>query len=324
MKLLRLAIAGIAMAVTVLSAQAQEYPNRPVRIVVPYAAGGGVDAAARLVAQHLTTALGQNFIVDAKPGGGTIIGTDMVAHSNADGYTLLLTGGSTMTLLPLTHQGKLPYEPLKDFVPVAMVSRIPFFLVTSAEQPYRSVKDLMDDAKAKQGSLAYASNGIGATAHVGTELLLRAAGARMVHVAYNGFAPAVSDLVTGRVTMVLVDVAPVKGQLQANKLRALAVASAERSRFMPDVPTLAEAGYPGSEVEVWLALYAPAATPKEVVSRVSAEVARFMAMPATIEAFAKLGHETDAGGPEVVRQRIVSEQKAFAPAVRAAGVGNGK
>lgn len=323
MKPFRLALAGLALAATAVAGHAQEYPQRPVRIVVPYAAGGGVDAAARLVAQHLGSALGQNFIVDARPGAGTIIGTESVARAPADGYTLLLTGGSTMSLLPLTHPGKLPFDPLKDFAPVAMVSRIPFFLVTSAAQPYQTVKDLMDDAKAK-GSLAYASNGIGAMAHVGTEMLLQKAGTTMVHVPYGGFVPALSDLVTGRVSMVMADLAPVKGQLQAQKLRVLAVASSQRSRFLPDVPTLAEAGYPSSEFEVWLGLYAPAGTPKEVVARVSGEVSRYMASAAAREEFTKLGHETDGGGPEVVRQRIVHEQKAFAPAVRAAGVGNGK
>lgn len=324
MKLLRIALAALFAAATACAAQAQDYPQRPVRIVVPYAAGGGVDAAARVVAQHLSTVLGQNFIVDAKPGGGTIIGSEMVARAAPDGYTLLLTGGSTMSLLPLTHVGKLPFDPLADFAPVGMVSRIPFFLIASTSQPYKSVRELVEAAKAKPGTIAYASNGVGAMGHVGTEMLLQSAGAKMVHVPYNGFTPALADLVTGRVSMVMADLAPVSGQLQARTLSALAVASSERSRFMPDVPTLAEAGYPGSEFGVWLALYAPARTPPAIVARLSSELSRFIASPAAREAFAKLGHETDAGGAEVVRQRIVNEQKAFVPAVRAAGLSNAK
>jgi tripartite-type tricarboxylate transporter receptor subunit TctC len=322
MKLLRVALAALFAAAC--AAQAQDYPQRPVRIIVPYAAGGGVDAAARIVAQHLSTALGQNFIVDAKPGGGTIIGTEMVARATPDGYTLLLTGGSTMSLLPLTHVGKLPFDPLADFAPVGMVSRLPYFLVTSSSLPYKSVKALMEAAKAKPGTIAYASNGVGAMGHVGTELLLHSADAKMIHVPYNGFTPALADLVTGRVSMVMVDLAPVSSQLQARTLSALAVASNQRSRFMPDVPTLAEAGYPNSEFEVWLAMYAPAKTPREIVARLSSELSRFIASPAARDAFAKLGHETDAGGMEVVRQRIVNEQKAFVPAVRAAGLSNEK
>lgn len=320
MKLIRTALALLVAAVGCV-AQAQDYPNKPIRIIVPYAAGGGVDAAARVVAQHLTTVLGQSVVVDARPGGGTIIGTEAVARAAPDGYTLLLTGGSTMSLLPLTHPGKLPFEPLADFAPVGMVSRLPFFLVTASTQPYKSVRELLDDAKAKGGSLSYASNGIGSMGHVGTEMLVQAGGAKMVHVPYNGFAPALSDLITGRVSMVMADLAPISGQLQAKTLRPLAVASKQRSSFMPDVPTLAEAGFPGNDFEIWLALYAPAKTPAPVLARVSSELSKYLATPAAKEAFTKLGHEADAGGGEVVRQRIVNEQRAFAPAAKAAGLG---
>jgi tripartite-type tricarboxylate transporter receptor subunit TctC len=323
MKLIRLALAALLFA-SALSAHAQDYPTKPVRILIPYAAGGGVDAAARLVAQHFTTVLGQNFIVESRPGGNTVIATEAVARSAPDGHTLLITGGSTMTLLPLTHTGKLPFDPLADFAPVGMVSRLPFFLVTASSQPYKTAKELLDDARAKGGSLAYASNGIGSMAHVGTEMLVQSAGAKMIHAPYNGFTPAIADLVTGRVAMVMVDLAPINGQLQAKTLRPLAVASTQRSRFMPDVPTLAEAGYPNNEFEVWLALYAPAKTPPAVLQRLSGELAKFLNTPAAREAFAKLGHESDAAGPDVVRQRIVAEQKAFAPAVKAAGLASPK
>jgi tripartite-type tricarboxylate transporter receptor subunit TctC len=320
MKLIRFA-AAVLLALAAVAAPAQDYPNRPVRLIVPYAAGGGVDAAARLVAQHLTTALGQNVVVDPRPGGGTVIGTEAVARSAPDGYTFLLTGGSTMALLPLTHPTRLPFDPLADFVPVSMVSRLPFFMVTSSTLPYKTVKDLMDDARAKGGSLSYASNGIGSMGHVGTEMLVQSAGARMVHVPYNGFAPALSDLVTGRVSFVMADLGPIGGQLQAKTLRPLAVASKQRSSFLPEVPTLAEAGYPGNDFEIWLGLYAPAKTPAAVVNRVSGELAKYLASPAAREAFARIGHESDGASGEVVRQRIVAEQKAFAPAAKAAGLG---
>jgi len=301
---------------------AQDWPVKPLRIVVPYPAGGGVDAAARLVAQHLSSVLGQSVVVDAKPGGGTVIGAEMVSRAAPDGYTFLLTGGSTMSLLPLTHPGKLPFDPLQDFAPVNMVSRMPFFLSTSPSNHYNSLKDLVADAKSKPGKLPYASNGVGSMGHVGTAMLTQSAGVDMIHVPYQGFPPAISDLVTGRVVMVMSDLAPVKGQIQAGTLRPLAVASQQRSRFMPEVPTLAEAGFPGNEFEIWLALYAPAKTPPAILARVSQELKKYLETPSAREAFSKLGHESDGAGPEVVRQRIESELKSMLPVVKSAGLLN--
>jgi tripartite-type tricarboxylate transporter receptor subunit TctC len=319
MKLFRWAGAALLCAAALTGHAQDNFPSKTLRIVIPYAAGGGVDAAARLVAQALGDAMGQSVIVEAKPGGNTVIGASTVARAAPDGYTLLLTGGSTMTLLPLT-QAKLAFDPLKDFAPVGMVSRLPFFLTVSSTQPYKTVKELFADPKTKDGSLAYASNGVGSMAHVGTEMLVQSAGAKMIHVPYNGFTPAISDLVTGRAVMVMADLAPLSGQIKSGGLRPLAVASQKRSPFLPDVPTLAEAGYPGTEYEVWLALYAPAGTPAGVLKRLSGELEKALSTPATREAFAKLGHESDFVGPEAIRQRIQAEQKAFAPAVRAAGL----
>ena len=314
-------LACLACALPLISF-AQDWPAKPVRIVVPYPAGGGVDAAARLVAQHLSTVLGQSVLVEPKPGGGTVIGAEMVSRAAPDGYTFLLTGGSTMSLLPHTHPGKLPFDPLQDFAPVSMVSRLPFFLITSPANNYSTLKDLVADAKSKPGRLPYASNGVGSMGHVGTAMLTQSAGVNMIHVPYQGFPPAISDLVTGRVVMVMADLAPVKGQIQAGTLRALAVASNQRSRFMPDVPTLAEAGFPGNEFEIWLALYAPAKTPNAIVTRLSQEMKKYLDMPSTKEAFSKLGHDSDSAGPEVVRQRIESELKAMLPVVKSAGLLN--
>ncbi len=314
-------LACLACALPLISF-AQDWPAKPVRIVVPYPAGGGVDAAARLVAQHLSTVLGQSVLVEPKPGGGTVIGAEMVSRAAPDGYTFLLTGGSTMSLLPHTHPGKLPFDPLQDFAPVSMVSRLPFFLITSPANNYSTLKDLVADAKSKPGRLPYASNGVGSMGHVGTAMLTQSAGVDMIHVPYQGFPPAISDLVSGRVVMVMADLAPVKGQIQAGTLRALAVASNQRSRFMPDVPTLAEAGFPGNEFEIWLALYAPAKTPNAIVTRLSQEMKKYLDMPSTKEAFSKLGHESDSAGPEVVRQRIESELKAMLPVVKSAGLLN--
>lgn len=303
-----------------LVVQAQEWPSKSIRIVVPYPAGGGVDAAARLVSQHLSTALGQAVVTDAKPGGGTVIGTELVSRAAPDGYTLLLTGGSTMSLLPFTHPGKLPFDPLSDFVPIGMVSRLPFFLITSTSNGYPQLKDLMADARSKPGRIPFASNGMGSMGHVGMAMLLHKAGVEMIHVPYQGFPPAVSDLVTGRVSMVMADLAPVKGQLQAGTLRAWAVASSSRSRFLPDVPTLSESGYPGVEFEIWLALYAPARTPPAVIHRLSQALSQLLEMPGVREEFAKLGHESEFAPPAAVRKRIETEQQSWLPVVKAAGL----
>ncbi|GMV02277.1 MAG: hypothetical protein AMXMBFR52_19330 [Burkholderiales bacterium] len=313
--LLAVALAGFATM-----ASAQSWPARAVRIVIPYAAGGGVDGAARLMAAYLTQALGQNFIVDAKPGGATVIGTNAVAHAAPDGYTLLFTGSSTMSILPLVHPTALPFDPLKDFEAVGMVSRMPFFLVASSARPYLRLGDLMADAKARPGQLAYASNGVGSMVHLGISRLTHAAGVDMIHVPYPGFAPALTDLVAGRVAMTMADLAPLKGQIDAGTVKPLAVSSAGRSHFMPDVPTLAEAGYPGTEFEIWLALFAPAGTPQPVIDTLGKAMRAYLGSPEARAAYGKLGHEADASDGPAVRQRIVAEQKAFAPAAVAAGL----
>lgn len=319
MKKLRLAASALMMFACA-AVSAQDYPAKPVRIVIPYAVGGGVDAATRLVAQHLSTVLGQNFIVDARPGGATVIATLAVARAPADGYTLLLTGGNSLTLLPLTYPGTLPFDVKTDLKPIGMVSRMPFFLTTSAQQPYQNLKDLLADVKSKPGQLAYASNGAGLMSHMGTELVLQSAGASMIHVPYAGFTPALVDVVTKRVTMVLGDLGVLGSQIQGGTLKPLAVASKERSRFMPNVPTLAESGVRNAEFEVWLALYAPANTPQPIVDKLSKALSAYLASPEAREAFARLGHEPDPSGPAVVAARPLQEQQQFLPVLQSIGM----
>ena len=313
-----LALACLALVAAICRAQAG-YPGKTVRIIIPYAAGGGVDAVARLVARGLGSALGQNFIVEARPGGNTVIGAEAVARSAPDGYTLLLSGGSTMSLLPAT-QAKLPFSPLDDFAPVAQVTKVPFFLAVPSTLPYRTLRELFEDPKARDGSLGYASNGIGSMSHLGSEMLLQRAGVKMIHAPYNGFVPGISDLVTGRVVMMMADIGPLNAQLKGGALRLLAVASPQRSPFMPDVPTLAESGYGGAEFEVWLALYAPAKTPREIIMRLSAAAENVLAQPGVREELTRLGQEPAYADPEAVRRRIASEQKSFAAAAQAANL----
>ncbi len=309
---LLLAVAG--------SAFAQAWPIKPVRVIIPYPPGGGAEAAARFLANHFTQALGQPFVIDNRPGGNTVIGAEAAAKAAPDGYTLFITGGSTMSVQPYVFAGKLPYDPLGDFAPVSMVSRFPFFLVVPASLPAKSLAELVALVKAKPGQLSYASNGSGSIAHLGMEMLKLGTGMDLLHVPYKGFAPALPDLLSGRVTVMMADLAPIGAQLKAGNLRVLGATSRERTAFMPEAPTIAELGLPGYEIDVWFALYAPAKTPADIVARLNAEARKYLGSAEAKEAYGKVGHEPAPSTPEAVRARIASEQKVFAKAVKEAGV----
>ena len=309
---LLLAVAG--------SAFAQAWPNKPVRVIIPYPPGGGAEAAARFLANHFTQAFGQPFVIDNRPGGNTVIGAEAAAKAAPDGYTLFITGGSTMSVQPYVFAGKLPYDPLGDFAPVSMVSRFPFFLVVPASLPAKSLAELVALVKAKPGQLSYASNGSGSIAHLGMEMLKLGTGMDLLHVPYKGFAPALPDLLSGRVTVMMADLAPIGAQLKAGNLRVLGATSRERTAFMPEAPTIAELGLPGYEIDVWFALYAPTKTPADIVARLNAEARKYLGSAEAKEAYGKVGHEPAPSTPEAVRARIASEQKVFAKAVKEAGV----
>ena len=298
----------------------QAWPAKTVRVIIPYPPGGGAEAAARFLASHFTQAFGQSFVIDNRPGGNTVIGAEAAAKSAPDGYTLFITGGSTMSVQPFVFAGKLPYDPLGDFAPVGAVSHFPFFLVVPSSLPANSLAELVALVKAKPGQLSYASNGSGSIAHLGMEMLKLATGMDLLHVPYKGFAPALPDLLSGRVTVMMADLAPIGAQLKAGGLRVLGATSRERSGFMPEVPTIAELGNPGYEIDVWFALYAPAKTPGDIVARLSAEARRYLTSAEAKEAYGKVGHETAPWSGEAVRARIVAEQKAFAKAVKDANL----
>ncbi len=309
---LLLAIAGHAMA--------QTWPARPVRVIVPFPPGGGAEAAARFLAGHLAQAFGQSFVIDNRPGGNTVIGTEAAARAAPDGYTLLLTGGSTMSIQPLVFAGKLPYDPLDDFAPVTQVSHFPFFVVVPASLKVGTLAELIDYVKARPGALSYASNGSGTMAHLGMEMLKQATGMDLLHVPYKGFGPALPDLLSGRVTVMMADLAPVGQQVRSGALRVLAATSRERSPFLPDAPSVAELGHPGYEIDVWFGLFAPARTPPDIIARLNEEAVRYLGSAGAREAFGKVGHEPAPSSGEAVRARIAAEQKSFAAAVKAAGL----
>jgi tripartite-type tricarboxylate transporter receptor subunit TctC len=302
------------------SAFAQAWPNKPVRVIIPYPPGGGAEAAARFLANHLTQALGQPFLIDNRPGGNTVIGAEAAAKAPADGYTLFLTGGSTMSLQPLVFAGKLPFDPLVDFSPVSLVSHFPFFVVVPASLQVNTLGEFVAYVKARPGQISYASNGSGLLSHLGMEMLKQATGMDLLHVPYKGFAPALPDLLSGRVGVTMADLAPVGQQVRAGSLKVLAATSAQRSSFMPEVPTVAELGNPGYEIDVWFGLFAPAKTPADIIAKLNVESRKYLDSAAAKEAYGKVGHEPISSTPEAVRARIAAEQKAFARAVKDAKV----
>lgn len=308
-----------ASAVVSFTARADTYPSRPVRVIIPYASGGGADAAARLMTIGLTKALGQSFVVESRAGGNTAIGAVAVAHSPPDGYTLLMAGGTTMALNPMVVD-KLPYDPLKDFAPISMLAYSPYLVAVSAEMGAGSLADVLARAREKPGSVAYASNGIGGTVHLGMEMLAQRAQVRFNHVPYKGFAPALPDLVSGRTPVTMIDLASLGSFAKSGRVKVVAITSAQRSSLFPDVPTVAELGFPGYAVETWFALFAPAGTPAPIVATLSEAMQTWMALPETQEAFKGIGQEPKASPPDYVRQRIVSEQAMYAPLVKAANI----
>lgn len=297
----------------------EDWPSRTVRIVVPYSAGGGLDNAARILARELSHNFGQSVVVDPRPGGATVTGSSAVARAEPDGYTLLLTGSSTMSVLPFVSPVPLPFEPLKDFVPIGMVSRMPFFLVVPADSPYSTLAQLIDAGKANPNSISFATNGAGSMAHLGIERFLKKAGVTATHVPYPGFAPAMTDVSTGRVSFTMADIGALRAQLAGGRIKPLVVSSDARSSFLPNVPTFAESGVPDSTFEIWLGLFAPAGTPTTVVNRIAQAMSSYLHSDRAKADYEKLGQEPDGADGTIVRARIVAEQKVYAAV--ASGVG---
>lgn len=319
MKMLHRALATLLCAVLAAPLQAQTWPDKPVRIVIPFPTGGGADAAARLIAGQLSKVFGQSFVVESRPGGNTTIAAGAVVRAPADGYTLLMTGGSTMSVLPLISE-KLAFDPAADLVPIGMVSRSHYVLAVSSQFGAGTLAEVLARARAKPGDVAYASNGTGGMTHLGMEWLAHEAGVSLLHVPYKGFAPAVTDVVGGRTPLILADWAPLAGSVQSGALKVLGITSARRSPLLPDVPTLAEQGFPAYDLEIWFGLYAPVGTPPDVIARLGETMRQWLAGAQAREAYARLGHEPAPSTAADVRARIASERKAFAVIVKAANI----
>jgi tripartite-type tricarboxylate transporter receptor subunit TctC len=302
------------------SASAQTYPSRPVTIVAPYAAGGGADLIARLMAQKLGERLGQFFVVENRLGAGGVIAASSVAKATPDGYTLFM-GASTQLAIQVTLHKTLPYDPAADFMPVALVASVPFVLIVNPSLPVHSVPELIALAKQKPGQLTFGSSGVGGPPHLFTELLKTMTGIEMTHIPYKGTAQAMTDVIAGHVPIIFSDLAPAIPQLKAGRLRALGISSAVRFAGMPEIPPLAEAGVPGFDAVSWLALVAPAATPPEVVDKLHATVKQIMAEPAVQQKFIDLGNiPLVSPPPDELRRYVKSEIVRWGKVVTQAGL----
>ena len=301
------------------SAQAQQYPTRPVTIMVPFAAGGGSDLLARLVAQHLERRLGKPFIIENRPGAGTTLAAMATVRATPDGYTFMQATSSTMAI-NVTMAKNLPYEPLKDLVPVAIYSSSPFFLVVNTDSPIKSVKDLIDTAKAKPNGLNYGSGGPGSMHHLSTELLMNLTGIQMTHVPYKATPPATNDLIAGHIQILFGDTTSLLPLIQQGKLRPLAVTTAQRSKAAPDVPAVAET-VPGFESASWQMMVAPGATPPEVIALLNREVHAIFSDPAVIAELERRGvGPALTGPPDEVQAFVKKEIVRWSDVVRRAGL----
>lgn len=296
----------------------QNYPARPVRIVVPNAPGSSPDIVARLIAQPLSQRLGQQVVAENRAGAGTMIGGELVAKSPPDGYTLLM-GVATLAINPATYK-KVPYDASRDFAPITQVVSVPGVLAAHPSLPARSVKELIALARARPGDIAFASGGQGSYSHLSTELFASMAGIRMLHVPYKGSGPGVIDLLAGHVSVMTSNILSAIPHLRAGRLRALGITSAGRAASAPDVPTIAEAGLPGYESVQWSGLLAPAATPREIIARLHQETGAVLRSPEMKVRLATDGAERVAGSPEEFAAYIRAETIKWAKVAKAAGI----
>ena len=310
----------LAIPAIVCSAQTRgtDYPNKFVRFIVPYAPGGSSDVLARALGQKLGDALGQSFVVDNRPGAGSMIGTDVAAKATPDGYTLILSD-MPHTINPSIH-ARVPYDPVRDFYPVTVIGVSPMFLFANPSLGVQNVKDFIALAKSQPGKISIASGGTGATTHLAAELLQSHAGIRLTHVPYKGAGPALTDVVGGQVPVTFTSMATAAPFAKSGRLRILGVTSAKRLPAFPDVPTFAESGVPGMVFEHWWGVMAPAATPRPVVEKLHDAIAKALASPDLRERFAALAVEPRTNTPAEFRALLESDLKRWAKVVKDAGI----
>jgi tripartite-type tricarboxylate transporter receptor subunit TctC len=307
------------LASTTAIAQPAGYPTKPIRIVVAYTPAGATDILARTIGQKLTEAWAQAVIIDNRPGANGNIGTEYAAKATPDGYTLLMVTAGTHGINPGLYR-KLGFDAVKDFAPVSLVAMVPNVFVVNNAVPSKDLKEFIAYAKANQGKLNYGSPGNGSTAHLSMELFKSMTGIQMVHVPYKGSAGVLADLIGGQIVVTMDNMPPYVPQVKAGKIRALAVSPARRSPALPDVPTVAEAGVPGYDSGAWFGLVAPANTPKDLVAKLSREIARILKLPDVSARLADLGAESVGGTPEQFSAHIKAEIAKWAKVIRDANV----
>jgi len=320
-RLLAIAAATIATVsacvVLPLQAQPSSWPTKPIKLVVGYAAGGATDVIARLIAGKLGELLGQQVIVDNRAGANSNLGAEVVAHAPADGYTLyVFTIANTINA---TLYDKLGYDPQKDFEPIGLIAKVPNILVVNPKLPVKSVADYVRFAKESKDGITFASAGSGSSIHLSGEMFKIVAKLNMLHVPYRGSAPAVTDLLGGQVQSMFDNAPSALAHVKAGKLRAIAITSAQRSPLLPEVPTLAESGFPGFDVQSWFSLAAPAGTPKAVVERVNAELVKIIALPEVRQRLQAMAATPESSSPEQLRSFIAAEIKRWREVVKQSG-----
>ena len=317
MRALRM-LAAAASAAVVLSAGAQAWPTKPVRLVVPYP-GGPVDLSSRVVAAKLQESLGQPVVVELKPGAGGVIAADAVAKSAPDGYTFLMGAIATHAINP-SLMPSLPYDPMRDFRHVALVVKVPNVLVVNLDLPAKSVADLVALAKARPGKLDFGSGSTGSTGHLAGEMFKQMTGTFMVHIPYKSSAPAVTDLLAGRLHLMFDNLASATPNIKAGKVRALAVTTAKRSEMQPELPTLDESGLKGFDMSTWWGVMAPARVPADIVARLSAELQKALEAPDVRERLRSLGSDASSvRTPEAFTAFVDAERQLYAKLVRISG-----
>ena len=295
-----------------------QYPDRPIRIIVPFPAGDGLDVQARLIGQKLSERLGQQVVIDNKPGAGTLIGMDAAVKSPGDGYTIVLV--TTTYAINPSLRDRVPYDPLKDFTPVIQSTAIPLVVVASSAFSVNSFAEVLAQAKRKPGEFTMGNSGLGTAAHIGMELLNGMAGVKFTHVPYKGIPPAMADLISGRLQMLCTSPAQVMGQIREGKIKALASTGARRMAQLPQVPTVREAGVAGYEVNAWVGYMVPSATPREVVQKLNREMAAIITSPEIRERLTADGSEVVANTPEAFAAHVRSELDKWSQVIKAAGI----
>ena len=312
-------ISVLATAVAPASAEAQAYPSRPLRFIVPFPPGGSTDIYARIIGPRLADTLRQQVVIDNRPGAGGALGADLAAKAPPDGYTIWLGQTNNLAIGPAMRT-KNSYDPVRDFSPITLLMQAPQVMVVNAGSPITSIKELIAAAKSKPGSLTFASAGIGSSGHVAGELLNQAAGVNITHVPYKGASPAMIDLRGGRVTFLATSLASAAQFVKDGKIKGIATTGLKRARLMPDVPTVAESGVPGFEVASWHGMLAPAKVPREIIARLNREIVAILDKPEVRDALLSEGGDITPGTPEEFAVFLKSEAQKWAKVIKQAGI----